>query len=219
MQYEIEEPPILKRGVWKVWPTIGLSVAIFAIFSFSQIVVSIIFAIIDITSNPHIDIYQYLNYLTTNGFVISIAYIISAIVGTGFIILFIKIHKGPSIIEYLGLNKISKKMLFILLAVLIGLLVISLGFNMIFQDSQDTQFTIESYRSSRYPVLFWITVIVFAPIFEETFFRGFLFAGLRQSHLRSAGAIILTTVVWSLSHLQYNIYGMASIFILGIVLG
>lgn len=62
-------------------------------------------------------------------------------------------------------------------------------------------------------------MVIFAPIFEEVLFRGFLFEGFRQSKLGPIGAIGLTALGWSLLHIQYGFYGIATIFVLGIVLG
>jgi membrane protease YdiL (CAAX protease family) len=63
-------------------------------------------------------------------------------------------------------------------------------------------------------------VVIFAPLFEESFFRGFLFEGFRQSRLGVTGAILLTSIGWALLHsLQYNIYSIIWIFMLGIAMG
>jgi uncharacterized protein len=57
------------------------------------------------------------------------------------------------------------------------------------------------------------------PLFEEIFFRGFLFAGFQSSRLGNTGAILLTSFAWTVIHLQYEIYEMSIVFVLGIVLG
>ena len=62
-------------------------------------------------------------------------------------------------------------------------------------------------------------MVIFAPIFEEVFFRGFLFVGLRQSRVGVVGTIGLTALIWTLMHVQYSVYEMSTIFVLGIVLG
>ncbi len=67
--------------------------------------------------------------------------------------------------------------------------------------------------------LLWLAVVLFAPFFEEAFFRGFLFAGLEHSRLGAVGTVLLTSFVWASLHFQYNLIGMATIVILGLVLG
>jgi membrane protease YdiL (CAAX protease family) len=66
---------------------------------------------------------------------------------------------------------------------------------------------LDAYRNTAWPPLFWIAVVIFAPAFEEFLFRGFSFIGLQKSRLGSAGATILTALVWAVLHIQYNWLG------------
>ncbi|HDN26885.1 MAG TPA: CPBP family intramembrane metalloprotease [Thioploca sp.] len=65
----------------------------------------------------------------------------------------------------------------------------------------------------------WFAIVVAAPLFEEIFFRGFLFAGFQSSRLGNTGAILLTSLAWTVIHLQYEIYELSIVFVLGIILG
>jgi membrane protease YdiL (CAAX protease family) len=62
-------------------------------------------------------------------------------------------------------------------------------------------------------------VVVLAPLNEELFFRGFLFAGISRSRLGGAGAILLTALLWAVIHIQYDWYGVSNIFVIGLLLG
>ena len=64
-----------------------------------------------------------------------------------------------------------------------------------------------------------MATVIFAPVFEEVFFRGFLFEGFRYSKMGAAGAIFVTSLVWAGFHMQYGLLQIASIFVLGIILG
>ncbi|MFC1958097.1 lysostaphin resistance A-like protein [Chloroflexota bacterium] len=75
------------------------------------------------------------------------------------------------------------------------------------------------YNTSVWPPLLWAALIIFAPAFEETFFRGFLFEGFRQSRIGIIGTIGLTALTWAALHMQYDIYGIVTIFIMGVLLG
>lgn len=218
MQFEVEGPKPTPR-VWKGWPTIGLGLTILAIYFMIQSLVAVVFAVDKFISNPGIDLSQLIKTLSNNGLMISIATIVSAIVGTGFIILFIKIRKRATIKEYLALNLISKKVILINLAIVIGLIMISSIVSPNFSQSRDSAFTIDAYNTSVWPILLGIAVVIFAPIFEEGFFRGFLFAGLEQSRIGPIGAIVLTAVSWAFLHLQYDIFGMMTILVLGLIFG
>jgi len=50
-------------------------------------------------------------------------------------------------------------------------------------------------------------------------FADFLFAGFQRSWLGIIGTIIVTSVLWAAIHVQYDHYGMAVIFLAGLVLG
>jgi len=61
--------------------------------------------------------------------------------------------------------------------------------------------------------------MVAAPLGEETLFRGFFFQGLLRSRLGAPGAIALSSLFWALIHVQYDAYGIATIFVTGLFLG
>jgi membrane protease YdiL (CAAX protease family) len=70
--------------------------------------------------------------------------------------------------------------------------------------------------TARFRPLLWFAIIVMAPLFEESLFRGFLIAGMQRSRI---GAILITAALWSLIHLQYEAFYLVYIFIGGILLG
>ncbi len=76
-----------------------------------------------------------------------------------------------------------------------------------------------AYDTADSKLLLWLALVVAAPLFEELLFRGFLFQGLRQSVLGTSGAIVLLAALWAAIHTQYDLFGMASVFAIGVVLG
>jgi membrane protease YdiL (CAAX protease family) len=60
---------------------------------------------------------------------------------------------------------------------------------------------------------------VAAPMSEEVLARGFLFRGWSESFLRVPGAIILSSLVWTAVHLQYDLYFLAEVFSIGLWFG
>jgi membrane protease YdiL (CAAX protease family) len=68
----------------------------------------------------------------------------------------------------------------------------------------------------------WLLVIAFcvaAPITEEFFARGFLYRGWSESFLRVPGAILLSSLVWTALHLQYDWFFFGEVFSIGLLLG
>lgn len=76
-----------------------------------------------------------------------------------------------------------------------------------------------SARNSGSLTLFFLAVVVVAPISEEIAFRGFLFRGLSASWLGVSGAIIATSAAWGAMHVQYDGLTLAQIFCIGLLLG
>jgi len=68
-------------------------------------------------------------------------------------------------------------------------------------------------------VLFFLAACVAAPVWEEVFARGILYGGWSQSFLRVPGAIVASSLVWTLPHLQYGWYNLGEVFCMGLWFG
>jgi membrane protease YdiL (CAAX protease family) len=159
--------------------------------------------------------------LSSNGLLVSIAVLVSAVAGFTMIVVFIKLRKNIGVFEYLAVRKPRVRTILAVLGIALGLLLVVTYFESLLGQStaNNSNFTSDAYRTAVYPALLWIAVVIFAPVFEESFFRGFLFAGLIKSRLGAVGTILITAVVFGILHFQYNWAGMLEVFILGIVLG
>lgn len=83
-------------------------------------------------------------------------------------------------------------------------------------------FQIIAYQTARaagwLPALAIATVVA-APAGEEIFFRGFLFRGWVRSPRGAVIAIPIISVIFASLHVQYNIFGMLQILIVGLFFG
>lgn len=80
----------------------------------------------------------------------------------------------------------------------------------------------EVLKSARLDGALWLLVIAFcvaAPVSEELFARGFLYRGWSETPLKPAGAIVLSSLVWTLVHLQYDWFFLGEVFSIGLLLG
>ncbi len=213
------EAPQLARKVWSGWPTIGLGLVILVVYFIIQALVAAGFLAAQFISDTTLDPARLAQSISSDGLVISIALILSGLVGLGLIIIFIKVRKNITITEYLGLRPLATRKMLILLAIVFILVLLTEVINNIFNVSQDTGFTVDIYKTSVWPFLLGVAVVIFAPAFEEAFFRGFLFAGLAQSRIGAIGTVILTAVAFAVLHIHYDYHGMVTILVLGIVLG
>ena len=68
-------------------------------------------------------------------------------------------------------------------------------------------------------LVFILALVVAAPVMEELLFRGFLLRGYAASRLGPVGAVLLTSAAWASMHVQYEVFYVVQIFILGCVFG
>ncbi len=230
---EITTMPVLppesetKTHFWNAWATIGLGLAIGLIFLAAQTLVLIGFLLAKIATGPISDIMVYLQSLASNGLVVALSTVTSGIAGISFIILFIRIHGNRSVADYIGLRRMSRQAVVTVIGIFIITFAAIVGMETLYNtlthsssaEAVNSSFMIDTYNTAGWLPLLWVAVVGFAPAFEEAFFRGFLFAGLQRSRIGVAGTILFTSLVWASLHLQYNLVGMVTIVILGIVMG
>ena len=68
----------------------------------------------------------------------------------------------------------------------------------------------------------WLLVIAFcvaAPVSEELLARGFLYRGWSETALRPGGAILLSSLAWTVLHLQYDWFFLCEVFSIGLLFG
>jgi len=216
------EPRGPGRDIWGPWATAGFGVVIGIAVFIAQIIATLVYAAVKSILIRPADFIEFLFSLRTDGLLLSVSGIFSAVVGLALIALIIKIRHGYSVTEYLGFRLPSVKLT-------LGLISLAVIFTLISQwlsyipgrtAPEFINFLLEAYNSSVWPILFWLDIVVFAPALEEAFFRGFIFVGFRHSRIGITGTIILTSLVWTSLHLgQYDIYDLGSLFAFGIVVG
>lgn len=211
------EPP--RKQIWGGWATAGFGVVVIFIFVVIQSLVAVAFVVAKMVTNPTLDIMELAEQLITDGNLITTATIASAVVCSGLIFIIVKVRRGASFTEYLALKSLSSKSIIAMLAITIVFIGLSSLANLFLERPADSDFITSAYSTVTSVPLFWIAIVVFGPVFEELFIRGFLFIGFMKSRLGPVGAVILTTLVWALLHVQYGFYEITIIFILGLILG
>jgi len=74
------------------------------------------------------------------------------------------------------------------------------------------QMMVDVYKTAYFTPLLWFAFVIVGPLMEEIVFRGFMFKGIEHSKMGPAGAVIITSLVWSFIHIQYDVYGMVNLF-------
>ena len=117
----------------------------------------------------------------------------------------------------LGLYHFNRNALIYSLVAYLILYLVLTAYSYAFQISPPEEF-IKLMQATPF-VLNFLMVVIGAPIVEELLFRGFLFSQLKTTKLGINGSIILTSLIWTSIHLQYDLFLLIPIFLLGLFLG
>ncbi len=204
----------------RVWKFIGTSLwglALFGAMFAGQLTVVLWFLV---SSGEPIDT-SVMTTLLSNGRIISL----SVIMGLPAILIVLWIATRFSrtpFADYLALGWPSWKMLAVGVAALVALMVVWEVISRVAGRESSPGFMMDVLKTARADGALWLLVIAFcvvAPITEEFFARGFLYRGWSETFLRPAGAILLSSAVWTMMHLQYNWFFLAQVFSIGLLFG
>lgn len=211
----VEEPG---NRPWGLWATLGLGLVIGLAFALAQLMVGVVFGVVAV-ANGHGEILTDPKKMQANGLFLAVTTCGAAPVSIGLTCFFAWLRKGISISGYLRLKHVAAKETFRWCAALLVLGILSDGLTWRLGRPIVPDVMVATYKTAWFPPVLWLAVVVLAPLNEEIFFRGFLFAGIRASPIGGWGAILSTSFLWAVIHVQYDWYGMANIFAVGLLLG
>jgi membrane protease YdiL (CAAX protease family) len=198
---------------WGPWATLGWSLAIIAAFILLQTVVAVVFVVVKMASGARIDPEQFM----TDGNLLSSATLATTPVMVALAALLIYFRRC-SIADYLGLTWPGTGKALIATAGLVLLVAATDLTTWLLSRPIVPPFMDAAYRTASLPLLL-LTLLVAAPVGEETLFRGFMFRGIADSRWRPAWAIGLSSFLWASLHAQYGLFSLGTIFVMGLYLG
>ncbi|MCB1094752.1 MAG: CPBP family intramembrane metalloprotease [Verrucomicrobiae bacterium] len=211
-------PPIPREPAtpWGFWATVGLGLAIAAGSFVAQAVIGVIYAVVAMAAGGSIGDPE---GLESDGFFLALATIGGGVVGVGLVILVSTLRRSMNVREYLGLHMPPLRATLGWIGIF--LVAVAIGDTLTYFIGKDIvpDFMIDIDATARFRPLLWFTLIIMAPLFEESFFRGFLIPGFAKSPVKAPGAILLTSALWTIIHFQYEAFHMGVIFVAGILLG
>jgi uncharacterized protein len=216
---EVLEPaePIQPQP-WGFWATLALCLAVMTAFVAVQSVVVVGFIVAESIGNPCAGADE-IRAIGNNGLCLSVSTWLSAPLCLALVALLVSVRRQWSIRDYLALNRVSAKCLMQWTVLLLAFVGVTDGLTWLVGRDIVPRIMVEAYRTAGSVALLWATLVVAAPVFEEAFFRGFMFRGIQQSRLGSPGAVIITALAWSMIHVQYDAYQLSVIFAVGVLLG
>ena len=212
---QLEEPLVSAQTTqiepatpWSFWLTVAYGMLIFVAWSVVQFIPYLIFSGFD---RSPID-------FTANGRAVAWAGIAGLPVALAGVILVARARKGITLSSYLGLTwPPLRQVIWWTLAMVAYFVADGLLSSLLHRPSPEVILT--WYKTSVWLPALLFAVVVAAPLGEEFFYRGFLFPGLSNSRGGPVLAIVLISLVFAAQHIQYDLYGMTSIFVVALLLG
>lgn len=205
---------------WGPWATVGWTVLCLVVLAISQIAVLIIFAAVRVAQGPAIkegDVGALGEALATNGNLLAMATLASTVAVIGLVAPLVWIRRYP-IREYLALSFPGTRQLLFAIGGLAAVLAASDLTSYSLGRPLVPEVMVEVYRNAWLPLLLFALVIL-APLSEETLFRGFLYKGIEASRAGPIVAIVVSTILFSVIHIQYDWYGILTVAAMGLYLG
>lgn len=214
---EFVPPPGASRGrPWGLWATCGFTLLLLvAHLAIAIVVIAGYIVATQLGPNPP-RFNELVDRIPQDGNVVSIIALLSAVFIPAGCLLFAWLRRGMPVKEYLALHGVSatQSVGWILLA-----LAVPVALDQMFAE-EAPEFMVNVYESVTWKPLLWLAVVVGAPVWEEFVFRGFLFAGLRNTALGATGTLVATSFAFGCLHLgQYDAVGVFSTMLVGFVLG
>jgi membrane protease YdiL (CAAX protease family) len=206
--------PVQPR-IWKFW---GTSLLLFAAMFAGQF---LLVAAFFLAKGPPFDTAS-IKAVASAGTVISLSVMMGLPAVLAVLWLAARMARVP-LADYLALRRTSWRDLVI---GIVALIVLVAGFDLLSRmlgREISPGFMVEVLKSAQADGALWLLVLAFAvaaPISEELMVRGFLYRGWSESALGPAGAIVLSSLVWTAMHVQYYDWFLFSeVLSIGLLLG
>jgi len=207
--------------IWKFWGTTLWGFVVFAGMFIGQLAVVGWFLLRQSEAIDRESFGEAVRIVVSHGLTISLSVITGLPAVAAVLWIAIRI-KGARFADYLALRSFSWTNLAI---GVVALFVLVMGWDALSRATGrevEPGFMGDVLKTARDDGALWLLLFAFcvaAPVTEEFFARGFLYRGWSESFLRVPGAIILSSLVWTGLHLQYNWYFLGEVFSIGLLLG
>jgi uncharacterized protein len=212
-----ERPPF----IWKFWGTTFWGLLVFVAMLLGQAAVVAWFVLQQPGPIDMASLAAAIHVVVGRGITISLSVITGLPAVLAALWLAVRVTRTP-FADYLALRWTSWTNL--LLGV-VGLTVLVMGWDLVSRVTGrevEPGFMGDVLKSARADSALGLLVIAFcvaAPISEEFFARGLLYRGWSESFLGPVGAILLSSMVWTALHLQYDWFFLGEVFSIGLLLG
>ena len=195
--------------VWGIWATLAFAILAFVL---GQAMGFAVLSLVKSIDPGRVD---------TDGTAVAIYTLISNPVEIVTLVLAIQLL-GTDAREYLGIDIPHWRDVAIAVAGLAAAIVLADAVTFALGKEMVPAFQLELHRTAQaegtLPWL-WLAILVAAPVGEELLFRGFMFRGFVHEPRDALPAILVLALIWSLLHVQYDWFGTAQVFLIGVLFG
>jgi uncharacterized protein len=195
--------------VWGIWATLAFAILAFVL---GQAMGFAVLSMVKSIDPGRVD---------TDGAAVAIYTLISNPVEIVTLVLAIQLL-GTDAREYLGLDVPQPRDIAIAVAALAAAIAVADTVTLALGKDMVPPFQVELHRTAReegsLPWL-WLAIIVAAPVGEELLFRGFMFRGFIHEPRDAVPGILVISLIWSMLHVQYDWFGAAQVFVIGLLFG
>jgi membrane protease YdiL (CAAX protease family) len=153
------------------------------------------------------------------GLFLSISCIINLVIFYFPILWLINQQKNTNIKQYIGLKKVSIKTVFMWLAVFFLLIASTNTISYFMENPIVPEYVVQMFQTIKSTPWLILGIVIAAPIYEELFFRGFLYSSFISMGVPVWIVIIITAFIFAALHNQYEMYIKCYIFSQGVFLG
>lgn len=196
--------------IWLFWG-VGLIVA-------CQIAAAILLCVVEAVQTGIKPDEAAVHRLFQDGDLIGIAFPLAMVIVVALLALVIRFRRKRSIVEYLALRPQPVGVLIRWLGLAALVLLASYISGVVFDRPDVPEWMATAFTTVDYKYLFLFGLVVCGPVLEEVLYRGYILRALLESKLHPSAAILLVSALWALTHLQYDLYDMFWVFVLGILL-
>lgn len=216
---EDPRPEAARPAVWGFWASTWLTILVVLVCIVAVIAFGVAMAVYGIMTGTLSDAEEFALSLDSSGLFFAISVIGQGVIGIPLVLLFIRLRRGLPASQYLAWTPAGRRSFVTWMSLTAVLILASDAMSWLSDRPIVPEVMQEIYRSATVAPLLWVAFVLVAPPFEEMLFRGFLLEGLRHSAVGPRGAILLTSLAWTLLHVQYGAYELVQIFVLGLFLG
>jgi uncharacterized protein len=208
-----------QMNTWKPGGTVAWGLVVAAVFVAAQVFTTGVVALHGKGELSEAQAARVLDAATVDGYVLSMSTFASTLLCVPLLLGIAKLKKGSNLRDYFALRAVGARTLFAWMGIALVLLAFSDGLTWLLGKPIVPEFMKVVHATADPLWLLWLALVVAAPLFEEAFFRGFLFSGFAASAAGPTGAIVITSALWAAIHVQYDLYGIATLFVLGVAFG